>query len=146
LDQFSIGGIFFLVAFFVWDGIVGSQVLTTSTDYGKRIEMAVLIIFAALFILFLVYIIFCFARIEFQKKKFQKDSHIEWLELQKQKSAFKNDKSDSLAKKGTLEEEQKVTEDETDTNDVDLKIHESENNVETLAKESGLLNKIENVT
>ncbi len=108
--------------------------------------MAVLIIFAALFILFLVYIIFCFARIEFQKKKFQKDSHIEWLELQKQKSAFKNDKSDSLAKKGTLEEEQKVTEDETDTNDVDLKIHESENNVETLAKESGLLNKIENVT
>jgi hypothetical protein len=96
---FSIGGIFILVAFVVWAAIFGCGLITSDNNLATKIEMGVLIGFAVIFVLFCVYVIFDFVKIEFYKKKFQHDSFKEWKALQRKKKEFAKGMNKALAKK-----------------------------------------------
>jgi hypothetical protein len=142
LDQFSIGGLFILVIVFVWDSVIGSELIATTTSFDKKsIETYVLIGFAALYVTFLAYIVFNFAWIEFYKKKFQRDSHAEWLELQEQKKNVVAGKE--LKKQASLDEQvnaeiEIITNNDDEDGDGDEEDDEClEENTEVFFKESG---------
>ncbi len=101
--MFSIGGIFILIAFVVWDAILGCDIITTNKTLAAQIDTGVVIGFGVIFVLFVVYELLYFVRIEFYKKKFQHDSFKEWKELTKKKKVFAKGKSKIIPKKSVPE-------------------------------------------
>ncbi len=88
LDQFSLGGIFILIALFVWDAIIGCDVITTDTSLAQTIEMYVAIGFTVIYILFIILMLFNFVKIEFHMKAFKITSEREWKKLEQRKKLF----------------------------------------------------------
>jgi hypothetical protein len=86
LDQFSLGGLFIQISFVVWDAVIGSGLV--SSAFAKFIEPIVICVFAAVFIVFILFMLFDFVKIEVRGLLFTKKCESEWRDLERRKRLF----------------------------------------------------------